>query len=583
MQDQSARMIDATLGADRIDPTPVVPSMAVLDALFAQIQLEQKSLTRRYMAVTELRGVVARLARDGMPPKLDFDGDTLVLSLLVTGLGAFVDVLADEPAMPAAAATGKQVLTVAPVVAAPAPCATAQAVAAAVQASAVQPVAPEAKGVIDAESHQHQRDLQIARAFADHRRSGMNKASAMRAVSAEFNVSLRGLESALQRRLGALVAADLQANPIPAEINAAASLACRRGTHVRPGAWTGGDDTRLLELVVQKIRDGIGKMKAIQMVAREMGRSPKACEARLYNVLTPRFERMLGDHAVVRVDPRKVPAGKLNGWTAEESARLVQLVADGICAGMFKRDAIAAAAVEIGRPFSGAEFRVLNKAKADLEKELARRAGLAAIAAPAVASPEPSVAAVPPAAVQAGDGVAPPPSGPVAQPVAQTPAKPATAAASTVAQTQKAVSEPVVAKPVAPVVKQSLPPARPVLAPAPKAAAPSPAPVVRSGPRPDGRETQVGAPVDLKDITAHLKALTKGDAKALQTDFALIHLACAGWSMPEIAADLGMDSKAVKQRFEALCDYDPATKKGRFPRSYVYHGIEALLKLRAVA
>lgn len=553
-QDLNARFADfaADLDAAQMD----APHLPVLDALFAQIQSEQKFLQRRYLAVVELRGAAWRLAREGLPVTLSAAGDVLTLSVPLPGLAAFVEVMPGEGARPAAASPSEISVSVAEAVLPSALRAQVEAPAPVVSAPAAAdtPVpAPEAAPAQNAV---------IAARLGDLRRSGLHLSAAIRVVSEEFSVSIRGLESRLHRGMRAMLEADLAANPIPADINAAAALVDPRGKFTRETRWTGVDDARFLEGIVQRIAGGMSKMQAVHAAALDMGRTAKAGEARLFNVLAERLEVKLGDLGPRDAAPRKVPGGKVNGWTEEETAKLVQLVADGICAGLPKRDAIRDAALQIDRPFEGAQFRVLNKAKAALAAELARRAGSAAKAAPTATELPP----VPPAAcvqdVAAGDGGAPPP--PPNPPVATNAL--ATNAVTTGKKTLQVAPEPV-AQPAPEGVKQSLTPA-----------APKP-----PGPRPSGRETQVAAPVDLAPVTAHLRALTKGDAKVLQRDFALIHLACAGWELPTIAVDLGMDSKAVKQQFEALCGYDPATKKGRFPRSYVYHGLEALLKLKAVA
>lgn len=474
------------------------PALKVLDALFAQIQLEQGVLTRRYMAVTELRGVARRLMREGLPVDLGFAGDVLTMAVPMPGLAAFADVMPGVvAAVPVAAPVAVQAAPV-----------------------AVPPVP--------------------ARAAVPRPSSGRGHFSA---------------------------------------------------------AWTPEEDAALIEAMVAEMLAGTTKMQATVIAAQKMGRTPKACQSRIFNRLGAQLDAALkgvpGGEAAAQATLRRAVGGTFRGWTEEENARLVQLVADGIGRGLTKGDAVEAAAKVLDRPREGAWFRVLNKARAALDAELARRGLTGAVAAPVrkaqaaaaklpaapepkseqksaglaalESSPEPAVQDVP----AAGGGVCGGDRAPT-DPLADAPVEPQGGTCKEVLQVAAPVTDPVL---VSPVVKESLTLAAPV--------ASTPAP--RVGPRPEGRETQVGAPVDLAPVTDHLRVVTKGDAATLKRDFALIHLACANWSMPEIAADLGMDSKAVKQRFEALCGYDPVTKKGRFPRSYVYHGLEALLKLKAVA
>lgn len=426
-QDSARHEAEAAPEADRAADHP---TMRVLDALFAQIQLEQKLLTRRYMAVTAVRGVAQRLMADGLPVDLGMTGDVLTLAVPVRGLAAFAEVLPG-----------------------PAPAAPAPASAVPVRATSPKVVRP------------------------------------------------KPLASAPRVSKGSKV-------------------------------WTPAEDARLIGLIVKAMCAGEVKMHAIKAAAWALGRSPKACESRLFNHLSQDLDSALKavpEGEVARAATlRKAGGGPFRGWSADEQARLVQLVADGLGRGLSKGDAVTEAAKALGRPREGVWFRVLCKAKDDLAAELARR----------------SVADV--------------------SEQKSSPAEAVAAACKDVLQVAAPAVEP---EPVQPVVKESL-----------TLAAPMPLP-----PRPEGRETQVAAPVDLDPVTAHLREVTKGDAALMKRDFAIIHLACANWSMPEIATDLGMDSKAVKQRFEVLCGYDPATKKGRFPRSYVYHGLEALLKLKAVA
>lgn len=584
-QDLNARFADfaADLDAAQMD----APKLPVLDA---QIQSEQKFLQRRYMAVVELRGAAGRLAREGVPVTLSASGDVLTLSVPLPGLAAFVEVMPGEGARPAAAPPSEISGSVAEAVMPSALRAQAEAPAAVVIAPECDgsikssPVAPPlaaapavaARGPVTARNQE--REVALVSSMAAHMRRGMSRTDAVRATAQEFGLTRGGLESRMTRGLNAALRADLAANPVSAEAVAQARAAVRakRGQHLGRTDWTEAEDAQLLEGILQAMRGGLSKTVAAGVAAVAMGRSERAGQTRLFNYLGPQMNGLLeANPEVVLAVAGRSDSGRADGWTAEDGARLVRLVADCLCAGASKTKAIEQAALALGRTEGAVEFRLKNKAKAALAAELAHRDALrAAVAPPAPQFRAADVTAgvtelppVPPAAcvqdVAAGDGGAPspPPNPPVAE-------KPAAATGKQVLQVAPQIlrAEPAAFHPV-PDVKQSVTPA-----------APKP-----PGPRPTGRETQVAAPVDLAAVTAHLRALTKGDAKVLQRDFALIHLACAGWDMPTIALDLGMDSKACKRRFEALCDYDPATKKGRFPRSYVYHGLEALLKLKAVA
>lgn len=100
-QDLNARFADfaADLDAAQMD----APRLPVLDALFSQIQAEQRVLQRRYMAVVELRSVAGRLHREGLSVTLAAEGDVLTLSVPIAGLAAFGEVMPGPGASAAAA------------------------------------------------------------------------------------------------------------------------------------------------------------------------------------------------------------------------------------------------------------------------------------------------------------------------------------------------------------------------------------------------------------------------------------------------------------------------------------------------
>lgn len=80
--------------------------------------------------------------------------------------------------------------------------------------------------------------------------------------------------------------------------------------------------------------------------------------------------------------------GMASAWTAEEDARLVALVVEGVKSGMTRRQAILAAAREIGRPEGGAEFRCKHKLAARLH--VALMPDLAAEPTPRMSPAEPA-------------------------------------------------------------------------------------------------------------------------------------------------------------------------------------------------
>lgn len=395
--------------------------------------------------------------------------------------------------------------------------------------------------------------------MADKLREGATLIEAYETLAPGLGRTVRSLQTFARGSVRAAIEANLAANPISPEAAAryaarrtAASAASRAG---RADVWTAEDDAKLVGLVVEFMHGGLGKMAAIHEAAKKMGRSERSGESKIFGKLAKALDAELAKGAVQKANTPP------NAWTAEEDERLVQIMAADLALGVPLADALAAAAAVLGRRVGAVDFRLrntlrptfadaLDKAKAaalrgaEQKSEPLSSPDAAPAAAVAVELKTPVVAECSPAA-GGGDGVSPPPSGPVAD-IAQ-----AVTPSPAVVQ---------VAAPVAtPAARKALPP------------------------RPDGRASQVAAPDDATPIIRHLLAATKGDVEQLRRDFSIIHLACAGWPMGDIATDLGMDSRAVKERFEVLCHYDPATKKGRYLRSHVYQALEELLTPKAVA
>lgn len=654
------------------------PVFQVLDAAFAQVQLEQKSLTRRYMAITQVRGLASGLVRDGLAVALHVDGDDLVVRVTVPGLSgvdavvpsdaavaggtelaqsldalrAEFEAMTDAWAAPItvrldgraaatedasldlafdsraedeawcaelAAADHMAALTEVEISGALSPdevqqmadeiqplgvvslahlsghvvdvtcvvtqdqaegvAASASALAALIAAqeavepvSAPAPVSPPASVPAFKSHWTDAEDDALIDATWEKMNAGMMQGQAISAASEAMNRTARAGLERVRRHLQPRLDAKLAANPIDASGRIAAAVQSDgRGQHGGwPDMWSPEDEAQLVSLVADGVCAGKSKSLSLDAAAATMGRSKKGCQNRLYNrladALQAEVERRKGPGFVVTSPERKVCGGKVIGWTPAEDARMVGIVADAICAGQTKWTGIAAAAQALGRPESGVQFRILNKAKDDLAAELARRAaGSDPKPTNAAAAPAPAPIVLPPVslpeAVQVvrGGGAAP-----------STPAAPLPSPAPVAAKVTPA--------PLPPAVKESL-----TVAPAPERRAPTPAIVADARPpRPAAgeRASQVAPPDDLAPVLAHLRTLTKGDAKALKADFAIMHLACAGFKMGDIATDLGLDSKHVKQRFEALCGYEGG--KGRFLRSHVYEAIEHLLTPAAV-
>lgn len=578
------------------------PVYQLLDALFARVQADQKIVQRQYMAITELRGSAGRLMRDGAEVALHLDGDDLVLRVTVPGLDGLTgarplggDLVVDLDKIMPAFLRPWRAFPVAPVSIEPAagfwagfsgfesstkgperdesppaviPAADPLAELIAAQ-EAVEPVVAPASEPAFKSHWSDAEDDELIEAALVNMRAGMRHGQAVSAASEAMGRTARAGLERMRRFLQDRLDAKLAAEPIAASGHIAAALVSDgRGQHGSwPDMWSAEDQARLVGLVATGVCAGKSKSLALADAATVMGRSKKACENRIYNRLASdlqaEIDRLRGPDAPPLATIRKVASGKITGWTPEDDARLVQIVADAICEGQPKWVGIEAASKALGRPEQGVQFRILNKAKDDLAAELARRA----------AGVTPDHAAAAPAAAKI---VLPPASPPEAVPVVRDGGAPPSA-------------------PVAPLPSPALLPVvdgstglrlnEAAIADAPPAPPRAPKPAIVADacpPRPAAGErvSQVAPPDDLAPVLAHLRALTKGDAKVLKADFAILHLACAGWGMGDIATDLGMDSKAVSQRFKALCGYEGG--KGRFLRSHVYEAIQHLLTPAAV-
>lgn len=487
-----------------------------LDAVLATIQLEQRVLARRYCAVVALRRAASDMRVEGLFPSIRVEGERLVLEVAVLGLGGF-----DHP----------------------------------VALTCVSSIEPgvTAQSDEDAPGDQWLDAAQVAApATVEQKSEPVSETAAVPDVSTGQSVAsvsdvcppvlASDAESGGGEASAPVAAA---AGPVETAL-AAAARSARRGGGWKD-AWSAEDDARLVQLTAQNVRGGMGKVAAAGAAACAMGRSFKAGESRIFNRLKSTLDAELearGGATVAparvaenRAKPRKIVDREISpGWTPDEDRAFVTLVADGMCAGVPKGKAIATAAAKVGRPESGCGYRILHQLKAPLQAELDRR--LAA-----------ETGKAPPAAAQRSPEPVPAPQpAPVPEAAAAAPEAPVSEA------------EPLVVQPVSQHVA-------------------APALVAPKGPRPEGLQTQVAkpAPAELAPVIAHIKALTKGDPIKLRRDFAIIHLACANWTMATIAADLGMDARTVKERFEALCHYDPVAKKGRYPRSHVYHALEHIL------
>jgi len=125
-------------------------------------------------------------------------------------------------------------------------------------------------------------------------------------------------------------------------------------------------------------------------------------------------------------------------------------------------------------------------------------------------------------------------------------------------------------EPVAPAGEVALP-AAPMAAAVPAGAGEQPAPAVHEAadPFPDDEPTD--------DLGRHLWFLTRKGDWHFGADHQLMDLACMGWNVPDIAAEMGRGDLDVKRRFDLLTD------KRRFNRAAVRDRLAAFLALAGAA
>ncbi len=85
------------------------------------------------------------------------------------------------------------------------------------------------------------------------------------------------------------------------------------------------------------------------------------------------------------------------------------------------------------------------------------------------------------------------------------------------------------------------------------------------------------------EIEAHLLTLPRCHGHSLEDDLQLLQLTDAGWQPGEIAAELGLDAKAVGQRWDALSGLDRDTKQRRWTRAALIEALEGLCSVRGDA
>lgn len=75
------------------------------------------------------------------------------------------------------------------------------------------------------------------------------------------------------------------------------------------------------------------------------------------------------------------------------------------------------------------------------------------------------------------------------------------------------------------------------------------------------------AAVGLSPIEQHLMDMPTKGGWTMEADLDLLELAETGWSIPEIATEMGKDGKAVAERFDLLTGYDRETKARKWKRA----------------
>ena len=102
----------------------------------------------------------------------------------------------------------------------------------------------------------------------------------------------------------------------------------------------------------------------------------------------------------------------------------------------------------------------------------------------------------------------------------------------------------------------------------PEAAAPeadaAPSPV--ANPEPIAQAAALTA-ATLSPIEQHLLDMPSKGGWTLEMDMDLLQLSDNGWTIPEIATELGKDGKAVAERFDLLTGYDRETKTRKWKRA----------------
>lgn len=216
-----------------------------------------------------------------------------------------------------------------------------------------------------------------------------------------------------------------------------------------------------------------------------------------------------------------VASARANAWTAEEDAQLIEAYAKALVAGQPKGAAIAEIAARLGRPVAGTAFRVQTKLADQI------RDAIALLQAPA--GPETLSAPSSGAADQAAEAASPDPA-----PAAARDADPAADGPAAAQEGDGAATG------------QSAP-SRPTL------------------------------PADLSPIEAHVIGMPRSGNWTIARDFALVEMACNGWDMPSIAAELGCDSAALRARFDRLTGLDPVTKTQRWGRDALREAFARLM------
>lgn len=87
-----------------------------------------------------------------------------------------------------------------------------------------------------------------------------------------------------------------------------------------------------------------------------------------------------------------------------------------------------------------------------------------------------------------------------------------------------------------------------------------------AAPAPAVAPARPALPADLSPIEAHLAGMPRAGNWTIERDHQLVNLACQGWDMPTIAAEMGCDSAALRARYDRLTGLHPTDKTRRFGR-----------------